>query len=390
MQSVQKTFNTITSLFHYPKIIKDLKNTSSTIFFIFPSYQIGGAERVHADIMATVAHLSPTCIITSIPKNSGFKEDFSTSAKLIELKRWASKKSFIPIITKKIAQTINSKHNAIVFGSNTNFLYDLIPYLDEQVKVIDLTHAFTKHWSGVESYSLPYVKRIDQRIILGNKTLDNYKELYKQNNIDPTLINQFKIVPNQIRVLPDSIRKEKQLPLNILFISRNSWEKRPELFFQIVEKCRASKLPVTFTVVGDFPKYHEKFKTSIHFVGETSDKNILDTVYKSAHLLLITSIVEGFPMVIIEGMANGVVPISTNVGEIPDYISEDKETGILIDNTLSESEIVISFVEKIKSSVLQPDLLTHYGKKGFEMVKDRFSPRNFGIAYQEILTAPKI
>ena len=61
---------------------------------------------------------------------------------------------------------------------------------------------------------------------------------------------------------------------------------------------------------------------------------------------MITSFREGFPMVIPEAMAQGAIPISTNVGGINEHIT-NFENGVLIDNSVNEDEIINQFVDII-------------------------------------------
>jgi len=384
MSKIQKTLQTVSSLLNYRRIKKQLKNIDSNTFFVFQTYQIGGGERVHAEIMSLFAHLNPTCFITLIPLNKGFEKEFRKSAKIIELQRWGSKKAFMPIMAKKVATEINKQREPIVFGCNTNFFYDLIPHLKPHVKIMGLTHAFTENCNGVELYSLPFVDRIDKRVVLGNKTLDDYRKLYEKNNIPRKYLDRFKIIPNQVNSPDTYTRKDYTLPLNIIFVARNSPEKRPEVFFHIVEECLRQQIPVKFTVVGGFEEYKNKFQKHVTFTGEISDKDKLNSIYKEAHLILVTSIVEGFPMVLLEGMAYGVVPISTSVGEIPFFISEAYNNGFLIDNTLSTENIVLSFVEIIKKCTLDTKMLERYSKTGFELVKNDFNHSKFKEAYEEV------
>jgi glycosyltransferase involved in cell wall biosynthesis len=385
----QKTKQTLHSVLHYPMIVSRVKQASAPITFIFPTYQIGGGERVHADIMQLVRHLNPTCFITTIPVNDGFKKAFAESAKIIELKRWGSKKAFIPVMAKRVAKSINMQKEPIVFGCNADFLYALIPYLKPEVKVVDLTHAFTEYRNGMELTSLPYVDRIDERIVLGQKTLNDYRLWYKQHGIPEKHLNEFRIIPNKVSAPQTMPSKKPRSPLRIVFVSRNAPEKRPEMYFKIVEACVLEKLPVRFTIVGDFDEYREKFENHVVFAGEVRDKTRLDAIYNESHLILITSIIEGFPMVLLEGMARGVVPIATDVGEIPHFISEEQKTGFLIDQTLNNDALVKSFVNFIKKSIDNPELLTLFAETGHQLIRREFSPEKFRNSYLHVLTSPK-
>ena len=65
----------------------------------------------------------------------------------------------------------------------------------------------------------------------------------------------------------------------------------------------------------------EKNKSFINFKGVITNAVQLNEEYNKAHIILIVSVREGLPMVIMEGMALGVVPICTNVGALSEIIS---------------------------------------------------------------------
>jgi glycosyltransferase involved in cell wall biosynthesis len=51
--------------------------------------------------------------------------------------------------------------------------------------------------------------------------------------------------------------------------------------------------------------------------------------YRRAHILVVPSLTEGIPQVVIEAMANSVAIVATRVGGIPSLV-EDGETGLLV------------------------------------------------------------
>src|SRR5690606_17746697 len=136
--------------------------------------------------------------ITEIQRKRGFKKEFQQVADVIYLRRWGQKKRFKRFMLKKIAEAINKKADALVFGSNNFFLYDLIPYLAPHVKVIDLTHSFSIDLGGYERYSLNRVGKIDHRIILGENALKTFEKIYATYHVPSSLLQRFIIIPNKV------------------------------------------------------------------------------------------------------------------------------------------------------------------------------------------------
>src|SRR5690606_41764953 len=69
---------------------------------------------------------------------------------------------------------------------------------------------------------------------------------------------------------------------------------------------------------------------------------------------MITSHFEGFPMVLLEGMSKGVIPICTDVGEIPGYINEEKGTGYIINNNRQEEKSIQRVLEILSFVMISP------------------------------------
>ncbi len=155
----------------------------------------------------------------------------------------------------------------------------------------------------------------------------------------------------------DLAQKEYHLPLlKVLFVGRNSPEKRIGLIARVAHALRDE--PVRFTLVG--PELQESMRYSepshMHFAGELTDSAALAKIYRQQHVILITSRREGFPLVLAEGMAHGLVPISTDVGGISDHV-QDGENGFLIKNSEDESVIVQNIVARLQYLATRPEVL---------------------------------
>src|SRR3546814_5772316 len=103
-----------------------------------------------------------------------------------------------------------------------------------------------------------------------------------------------------------------------------------------------------FIMIGDFTGLSGAVPPNVRIAGEITDRETLFTFYEDAHLILLTSWREGMPLVIMEGMSHGVVPVTTAVGEIPSYISADKyRNGFVIADHKNTEQIVQDFVRQI-------------------------------------------
>lgn len=352
--------------------------------FIFPYYHIGGGERVHIDIMGLFDNKDVFCIIANKSINDALKSDFEKVSTVFDIGKYNFSHELISKFAKKSAKIASTKTVKTIFGSNNYFFYLFIQNIKSNTKIIDLTHAFTyENIHAIEKISLPFINKVDQRIVLGNKTLNDFKQLYKTNNLDPKLLERFKIIKNAINIPENFKEKTNSTNLQVLFVSRNSPEKRPELLFKIIDKCSVKKLPFCFTIIGDFSGYYEAYSNfdTVKFIGEVNNTDIINKHYKNADVLLITSIREGLPMVVLEAMANSATIISTNVGEIFEIINTENNNGILIDNLDDIEDLSDKFIENLINLNANKPKLLNLQKNAYQSVKKDYNKTEFRKNY---------
>ncbi len=127
----------------------------------------------------------------------------------------------------------------------------------------------------------------------------------------------------------------------------------------------------------------EKYYPFCKFKGEIFDLNEIEKYYNEAHILLLTSSREGFPLVIMEAMAHGVVPISTDVGGISEHI-KDNVTGILIQNTY-ENDIIDGITKSIVDLHGDNSFLNIMSLNAYEYARNHFNSSKFCNAYRKLL-----
>ncbi|MFK7049731.1 UDP-D-galactose:(glucosyl)lipopolysaccharide-1, 6-D-galactosyltransferase [Flavobacterium columnare] len=355
------------------------KTKNKEIYFFFPSYHLGGAETVHSDILEIFKKNKTICFLTGFSSNDFNKKRIESNTILFNIYNIVKHNKLKKKVLILLSRSINKSKNPIIFGCNSMFFYDLIPFLKDHVKIIDLIHAFSyEEPNASEKYSLPMVTRIDKRIVLGKKTKNDFKQLYQTNNKDSKLLNRIEIIKNKVTIPKFPIEKDLT-KITILFVGRDSYEKRPSLFFEIAK--RTTNLPIEYLMIGDsFSEFHET--NNLKIIGPIREKEVLDSYYKKANILLVTSSREGMPMVILESMAYGVIPITTDVGEINSFINPENKNGILINNFLSEEDIINNFIINIKKIMESSELLNTYSKNAYSSLKNEFSKKIFTKSYQ--------
>lgn len=367
---------------------KTSKIKRSDIIFIFPYYHIGGAEQVHLDIVQAIAGKKVTVIFTHLSATDHFLSHFCKSATTIELNSIINKKSnkVRKALFRSIATAINRSNSVThVFGCNTSYFYNILPLLDSSKQRIDLIHAIAPDDSRIPML-VDAAKYIDKRVVINKKTQSDFIKIYNDAHIQ-TLAERLFVIQNGVDLtrIKENSKVFSAASLRIGFIGRWSDEKRPWLFLEIAQKLGSELGPVHFKMAGSGMKGYKKTieKAGVNYRGAITTTVELENFYKEIDVIIICSTTEGFPMVIMEAMPYGVIPICTNVGGISEHITH-KSNGLLVDD-VQESEIVNTFISYI--SHLLNDI---ENRKKLSKNARAYAINNFGIekcktSYQKLL-----
>ena len=138
---------------------------------------------------------------------------------------------------------------------------------------------------------------------------------------------------------------KKEGKIRLVFIGRNDTMKG---FSILLESLEQSKDRVSLDVIGPWPE----IKITPHdlsFYGEIKSKERVFEIIDNADVLVVPSLSEGMPTVILEAMARGKAIIATDVGAVSDLVSD--ENGVLIEP--GSVEAMTHAIEKINTIDLQ-------------------------------------
>lgn len=371
-------------------LVLDLnKIKHAEIVCFFPFYQTGGAEKVHLHIIKALADKKVCVIFTLNSATRNFQEQFNVNANCIEINPILNKRNLFvnSLLKKSIFKTINNSNNCkAVFGSNAAYFYQILPFISNKIDRIDLFHAF----SNADSREMEVVKSvmcIDKRVVINQNTKKDLLEMYTLNKVETKYNTLIQVIENGIVIENNEFIPKNNLTIKIGYIGRWSDEKRPQLFLEIAKQVRSKNSSIEFYIAGIGMKSNiDRIKeASVTFLGEITNENELAAFYKQLTFLLITSEYEGFPMVIMESMAQGVIPISTNVGGISEHITNNKN-GILI-NELDENKIVEEFCYSIFQIIENTKYRNDLSYNSFLYAQEHFGIEKFNESYQKILSS---
>jgi glycosyltransferase involved in cell wall biosynthesis len=211
----------------------------------------------------------------------------------------------------------------------------------------------------------------------------NHLEQYKKLKVPETFNYRIAYICNGIKLPIEPIVKDYTTPLNVLYVGRGTPEKRVHLFAKIAEQVKQQNAAINFIIAGDVANaIPENLQPYSELKGNIHDAKQLADLYKQAHVLLITSNTEGFPMVVMEAMAYGCAIIATPVGDLSVHVQ--KENGF-ITSGIDEENVVDEMTQFILQLSTDRTLLETFGKQNIDYAQKHFDIELFSKKYQELI-----
>jgi len=259
-------------------------------------------------------------------------------------------------------------------------------------KIANKPYVVTCHGSDIRILGKKRYMRFLQRMLLLNAS----EVVSVSKEIRGLLINEYQLPPQSIKLVPNGYDGELVKLLRVK--SSNSVSQNPSLVF--VGGLRQVKDPmnlievfkvvsehvknVHLQIVGDGPLrqsverkieyYGLKDLVTMH--GAVSNQKALE-VLASSEIYVSTSIEEGFPTSLVEAMALGKAIVATNVGGVPEIVTDG------INGLLTPPRLPRRMAQLIELLLKDPVLAEKLGKAAVESVAD-FSWNNITKAYLRI------
>jgi glycosyltransferase involved in cell wall biosynthesis len=314
------------------------------IFLIYPNRDTGGSYKVNADIAALLKDKKPLVIFTKKALNGGYQHLFELpGVNILDINRLIDNKyiHFLNVIWRGIiSQWIKQHKKPVVFGGECIFFYKLVPHVYKTARCIELCHV--NKWLN---YTQAFAPFIHYRVFSTQKILRDHAKQYDTNGVPDYLKDRLIFIDNKIE-MPQQHWEEHE-HLQVLFVGRGAPQKRVHLIVAIAEKVKQLRPEIGFTLVGDVEALvPENVKQLITIRTDINKASLLQPLYQAHDVLLLTSLFEGLPIVVMDMMAQGRVVLSTAVDGIPDYIKH-MNNGLLINAVENEDEVVRQGVEWI-------------------------------------------
>ena len=219
-------------------------------------------------------------------------------------------------------------------------------------------NMFFDKWIG--SFTM---KTADALISVSKKDLDIIK---KRFNIQH---NHKYYIPNGVNTEIFNKKKENG-KMFVTFIGRLSYIKGFDIYMNIIKELYKNNKDLNFLIIGKGPlkkliKPAQKNLPILHSDYYPHEKMV--DIYNHSKVVLITSRFEGVPTTMLESLACETPVIASNVGGIPEVITND-ENGLLIENFNTKSAVT-----KIIDVLHDQDKSRTFGRNGRNLVLKDFS-----------------
>lgn len=211
-------------------------------------------------------------------------------------------------------------------------------------------------------------------IYCANSSLEQHKKFGFKNS------NQV-FIPNGVDIGKFRfIERSFDLPLTIGFVGRYHKAKGIPCLFKVMAafkddtrikfRVAGSGLDFTNKEIKELFEYY-KLGKNVELLGSVRE---MEKFYHGIDLLLMTSITEGFPNVLIEAMATGVVCFSTDVGDASNIIDDKKK--------IAKINYSIQLINAIKEYITLPSKFKlNNSNLANELTSKRFSMNTVQMSY---------
>ena len=329
---------------------------------------MGGAEKVVLDLAKYTSKDGFNTFVVAMSKRDELLQEFLDSNIDTTLLRKSNSIKDIFSIINFLNKIIKEKNIQIIHAHMTHSIIvaSILKILNPSLKIV-----YTSHNLNIGSkirelivWSLKPFRDVD---IVFSK--DILKYFYKQN---------YRVIPNGIKVDKYNLGLEKNKKFTFIAIGRLETVKNHEFLIKIANDLK-DKYDFEIQIVGDgylrdelkelIQKYALEYRVKL--LGLRND---IPKLLNQSHCLLMPSLWEGLPIVILEAGASSLPVISTPVGSIPSLLNSKNAYLAELDNFKNKMIEVLDDYEGAKFK----------GKKLFEDIRLKYSIEAVIEAHEKI------
>jgi len=168
-----------------------------------------------------------------------------------------------------------------------------------------------------------------------------------------------------LKDIPERVRHDSSSRSRLISVGRLSPEKGHVGLLEAFAKVRASGIDADLVIVGDGPERVRieqtivslGLQTHVSLTGRLAEEDTLAQMAR-ADVLILTSFMEGLPVVLMEAMALGLPVIASRVAGIPELVADDEQGLLFCPTDWNE------LTEKMRLLIVDVELQRRLGKAG--------------------------
>lgn len=362
-------------------------NKPYDVFFFFPFYHTGGAEKVHSLIAHALKDKKALIVFTRRSQDTAFKKDFELAGHdIIDISSHTDHKEryWDNLIYRGVfAAYINAQQQpTLVFNGQSNFGYKLSRWIRSSIPQIELIHSF----SSFSYIRMPFLPFYRETVMISKRRIEDHLALYRSWGVPRTYDTRIRFIVNGIDLPEQKPIPKSGKPVSMLFVGRGTAEKRPMVAAKLAAKLMAADIAIRMGFVGDVSQAIDATAfPQFSFYGNINDPVKLDRLYREqTDFLLVTSSEEGFPLVIMEAMARGAVIMATPVGDIPVHVRQEKN-GLVFSSINDEEMMFQEAFAFIRQLQMDPAMFSRISAENIAYAYGNFGLPTFAEQYRTLI-----
>ncbi|UTJ05795.1 glycosyltransferase [Arcobacter roscoffensis] len=303
---------------------------------------MGGAEKVVLDLAKFTNKNEFNTYVVSMSKRDELYDDFiQNKINTIKLDKSNSFRDIISLISS-INKIIKEKNINIIHAHMTHsvIVASILKILNPKLKVVYTSHNFN------------IGSKLREIIVWFLKPFRNIDIVFSKNILKYFYKSHYKVIPNGVQIDKYNLNLEKNNKFTFINIGRLETQKNQKFLIKFTNKLK-SKYDFEIHIVGHGYLNEElenlikenKLENHIKLLGLRND---IPELLNQSHCLIMPSLWEGLPIVILEAGASSLPVLSTPVGSIPSLLNKKNSYICELKNFVDNAEFIINDYETAK------------------------------------------
>lgn len=204
------------------------------------------------------------------------------------------------------------------------------------------------------------ITHADATVSLGGKI----NELLSKQGIAPNKILTLSSGIDESWFVPQPVERSGQIKM--LFVGRFERRKGLKELIRAYKSLAKNSANIQLSIAGPIPDHLKDKQSGIVYFGSISDEEQMKRIMDEHHVLVVPSISEGMPTVILEGMARGMAIVCADVGA--NQVMVDSQNGWLMNQV--SVPILIDILSKVQQST--PGVIKEMGLVSLKRVNQNW------------------